>query len=120
MSRPVIAIVRDLFFRSKIDAVASVVRANVEYASDLTSAVARIRHLRPLLIVVDLSDPSIIPDRVVASAREASPDAAIIGFASHVDVKTLDAARRAGFTAAYSKSEFTARLAELLGATAAS
>ena len=40
--------------------------------------------------------------------------ARLIGFASHVDLKALTAARNAGFDLTLSRSEFTARLAELL------
>ena len=44
----------------------------------------------------------------------AAPAARVIGFASHVDLKPLKAAREAGFDLTLSRSEFTARLPELL------
>jgi hypothetical protein len=46
--------------------------------------------------------------------RVAAPAARLIGFASHVDLKVLGAAREAGFELTLSRSEFTQRLPELL------
>jgi hypothetical protein len=43
-----------------------------------------------------------------------APAARVIGFASHVDLKPLKAAREAGYELTLSRSEFTARLPELL------
>ena len=47
-------------------------------------------------------------------SRAAAPAARVIGFASHVDLKPLKAAREAGYELALSRSEFTARLPDLL------
>jgi len=38
----------------------------------------------------------------------------VIGFASHVDLKSLKAARAAGYDLTLSRSEFTAQLPDLL------
>jgi hypothetical protein len=46
--------------------------------------------------------------------RVAAPAARLIGFASHVDLKVLGAAREAGFGLTLSRSEFTQLLPELL------
>jgi hypothetical protein len=46
--------------------------------------------------------------------RLAVPAARLIGFASHVDLKALGAAREAGFEMTLSRSEFTQRLPDLL------
>ncbi len=54
--------------------------------------------------------------RHVEKIRAAAPDARVIGFASHVDLKPLKAAREAGYELTLSRSEFTARLPELLKA----
>jgi DNA-binding NarL/FixJ family response regulator len=109
-----------LFFRSKLDAVANIVAAEVAYASDLDAAVARCAQLQPSLVIVDLSDSSLMPAAAVSTLHAAAPAARLVAFASHVDVKTLNAARAAGFDAALSKSEFTAQLPELLKSAARS
>ena len=108
-----LALVKDLFFRSKLDTVAEHAGVELAYASDLESATRRCAELHPSTVIVDLSlvDPVAIAQKI----RAVAPDAHLIGFASHVDLKPLRAARESGFELALSKSEFTARLPALFG-----
>jgi len=112
--RVVLALVKDLFFRSKLDVVAEQVGAEVAYASDLDAGAARCTELKPSLVIVDLSDEAFPAASASEKLRAEVPDARLVGFASHVDLKPLRAAKDAGFALALSRSEFTARLAELL------
>ena len=115
MSKPVaLGLVRDLFFRSKIDAVASAVGAEVMYASSLDAAVTRCAESSPRIVFADLSDATFPALDTAARIRAIAPDARLVGFASHIDLKPLQAARDAGFELTLSRSEFNARLAELL------
>ncbi len=107
-----LALVRDLFFRSKIGAVANSVGATVAYAEDLQAAVECAAQSRPALILVDLS--AFHPEETVLKLRAAAPASRLVGFASHVDVETLRRARAAGFALALARSEFSLRLGELL------
>jgi DNA-binding NarL/FixJ family response regulator len=109
-----LGLVRDLFFRSKIDAVASAVGADVAYASDLDAAARRCAELKPAVVFADLSDASFPALDTAERIRSAAPDARLVGFASHIDLKPLKAARDAGFELTLSRSEFTARLGDLL------
>ena len=109
-----LALIGDLFFRAKIDAVAAAVGADVEYASSLEAVAARCAAVHPSIAFVDLSDPAFPARDTLEAIRTAAPTARTIGFASHVDLKTLKAARDAGFALTLSRSEFTSRLAELL------
>jgi DNA-binding NarL/FixJ family response regulator len=109
-----LALVKDLFFRSKLDAVAAQVGADVAYASDLDAAARRAAELQPAIVFADLSDTAFPAAETVARLRAAAPAARLVGFASHVDLKPLRAAREAGFELTLSRSEFTARLPELL------
>ena len=105
---------RSRSFRSKIDAVAAVVGAEVQYASSLDAIASRCAQLHPSIIFTDLSDvafPALAPLKQV---RAAATRARVIGFASHVDLKPLKAAREAGYELALSRSEFTSRLPDLL------
>lgn len=110
----VVGLLRDLFFRSKIDAVAHSLGAEVVYASTLEIARNRCSELTPSLIFVDLSDANFPPLQTAADLRSAAPDAKLVGFASHVDLNPLAAAREAGFAHTLSRQEFTASLPELL------
>jgi DNA-binding NarL/FixJ family response regulator len=112
--RVALALIRDLFFRAKIDAVAAAVGAEVEYASSPEVVAARCVQLHPAIVFVDLSDDAFPALDTLKRIRAAAPGARVIGFASHVDLKTMKAARDAGYDQTLSRSEFTSRLADLL------
>lgn len=114
MATVALGMVRDLFFRSKLDAAAAALGVTIVYASDLDAAARRASETKPAVVFADLSDASFPATDSAKRIREAAPDARLIGFASHVDLKPLKAAREAGFDHTLSRSEFTARLAELL------
>jgi DNA-binding NarL/FixJ family response regulator len=113
-SRIVLGLVKDLFFRSKLDAVAESLGVEVLYASTLDAAARQCAGHHPAVVLADLSDAEFPAVATVARIRADAPQAKIVGFASHVDLKPLKAAREAGFDLTLSRSEFTARLAELL------
>jgi DNA-binding NarL/FixJ family response regulator len=116
MSSPVraLALIRDLFFRSKLDALANQLGATIVYAANLELAAARIAESMPTVVMVDLNDENFPADRTIAALSAAAPGVRVIGFASHVDLKALKGARSAGFSETLSRSEFTSRLPELL------
>jgi DNA-binding NarL/FixJ family response regulator len=110
-----LGLVKDLFFRSKLDAVADTLGAQIFYASSLDAAGKRAAEKNPAVIFADLSDPDFPAAATAERMRAAAPGARLVGFASHVDLGALRAAREAGFELTLSRSEFTARLSELLG-----
>jgi DNA-binding NarL/FixJ family response regulator len=109
-------LVRDLMFRSKIEAAAANIGVEVFYSADISRARELCETLKPKVIIADLSDTSFSLVDVVQMVREAAPLATLTGFASHVELKTLKAARDAGFGKVLSRSEFTAQLPALLAA----
>jgi len=109
-----LGLVRDLFFRAKIDAVARATGAGVSYASSLDSALSQCAEDSFAMVFADLSDASLAAPETVARLRAAAPGARLVGFASHVDLKVLRAAQDAGFDQTLSREQFTARLADLL------
>jgi DNA-binding NarL/FixJ family response regulator len=109
-----LGLVRDLFFRAKIDAVAAARGAEVEYASSLDAVATRISATHPSIIFTDLSDATFPALETLKKIRAAAPAARAIGFASHVDLKSLKAARAAGYDLTLSRSEFTSQLPSLL------
>jgi DNA-binding NarL/FixJ family response regulator len=113
-SKAALGLIRDLFFRSKIDAVASALGATVAYASSLDAAALRCAEQKPDLVFADLSDSTFPALETIQKIRAVAPDARVVGFASHIDLKPLNAAREAGFELTLSRSEFTARLPDLL------
>jgi DNA-binding NarL/FixJ family response regulator len=110
----ILGLMHDLFFRSKVDAVSHAVGIAVVYATSMEEANARCAEEVPAIIFVDLADPRFPAVETAGAMRVAAPSARLIGFASHVDLKALSAAREAGFEMTLSRSEFTQRLPELL------
>ena len=109
-----LALVRDILFRSRIDAAAQALGIEVAYASELAQALTQCDEIRPATLLVDLSDAAFAQPQACERIRAAAPKARLIGFASHVELKALNVARSAGFNQILSRSEFTARLAELM------
>ena len=110
----VLALVRDLFFRARLEAAAMAANADVGYASNLDRAREQITETATTLVIVDLGDGAFDPEAVAKQIRELAA-AQLVGFASHVELRKLGAARQAGFDLVLSREEFAARLPELLG-----
>jgi DNA-binding NarL/FixJ family response regulator len=88
----------------------------VGYASSLDREPGRCAELDPAVVFVDLSDANFPAGAIAREVKGARPGARLVGFASHVDLKSLASARDAGFALTLSRSEFTALLPELLKA----
>ncbi len=112
----VLGMVRDLMFRSKIDASAQALGVEVAYVSSMELVAQRCAEIKPSVVFVDLSEKNFGPAQTMAVLREAAPDARVIGFASHVDLKALAGAREAGFARVLSRQEFAVQIPALLAA----
>ncbi|HEX6464086.1 MAG TPA: response regulator [Vicinamibacterales bacterium] len=113
---PVLAAVDDFLFRSKIRAVAKHVGVDVHFAQTQEEILAQARALRPGLVIIDLNSPKADPVATISALR-ANPDTAsvrTIGFASHVHVDLINAARRAGADQVLPRSAFAMNLADIL------
>ncbi len=106
--------VRDLMLRSRIEGAATALGVATVAAATIAIARARAEEHRPAIVFVDLSDGHFPLADTLREIRAAAPAARLVGFASHVDLKALKAAREAGFDRVLSRSEFTAHLPELL------
>jgi PleD family two-component response regulator len=118
MSQRVISVIDDMFFASKIRAVAEA--AGVEISSPRTqeAVVSKARELKPGLIVVDLHNQRIDP---IALAQELKADSELrgtrlLGFFSHVQTELKQNAVSAGFDVVVPRSVFARDLSEILTA----
>jgi hypothetical protein len=102
----VVAFVPDLIDRSKV----SGANADVRFAATPDALVEAASMPGVDVVVVDLSRAG-----VVDALRRLPAGLRSIGFGSHVDTATLDAARAAGCSQVLPRSQFFARLADLLG-----
>jgi DNA-binding NarL/FixJ family response regulator len=113
---PVLALVNDLFFYSKIRQTAQQLGRQLEPAQPETIS-AKLRESAAETLVLELGSGL---EEALDAVRALKSDAElakvrVVAFGSHVQVSMLQAAREAGCDEVLSRSEFTARLPELLG-----
>jgi hypothetical protein len=104
---PILALVRDLLFASRITATAKAVNSTVRVIRDP----ARLAGEPGRRLLVDLSLPGAL-EAAAAWLQAGGPE--VVGFVSHVDADTARAAREAGLTQVLSRGAFTNQLAELV------
>ena len=110
----ILGLIKDLMFRSKIDAAAEALGVEVAYVSVLELLPQRCADIKPSVVVIDLSEKAFAPVPTMMALRTCAPGAKVIGFASHVDLKALASAREAGFERVLSRQEFAAQIPSLL------
>jgi PleD family two-component response regulator len=112
----ILAILDDLMFTSKIKLAATQAGVPVGFARSADSALADMRRSPPALVILDLNNPRTDPLGTVAAMKADATLAGIptIGFVSHVDTVTIDAARQAGVGDVLARSAFVQRLPEIL------
>jgi CheY-like chemotaxis protein len=108
MSGVVIVVVDDMFFVSKIRAVAEAVGVEVSFPRTREALIENASEAR--LILVDLHNQKIDP---VELARELS-GVKLIGFFSHVETELRQKALAAGYDSVIPRSVFARDLAEIL------
>jgi DNA-binding NarL/FixJ family response regulator len=106
----------DLLFTSRITGVA--------LAGDVAIQVARSVELlkklgqaeRPALLIVDLSNPGLVIEELIAWVNTFAADERprVIAYGSHIDTETLKAARAAGCDEVMPRSQFVERLPKQL------
>lgn len=112
----ILAIVDDLMFSSKIKTAAKQLGVTLMFARSRDAALTAMRAESPSLVIFDLNNPRTDPLGTIAAMKADPALAAIptLGFASHVQVETIDAARRAGIDQVMARSGFTEHLGEIL------
>ena len=106
----------DLLFSSKIRTTAKLAGVELTFARTPDDILAQARALKPALVIFDLNAPKIDPINTVQALRQ-DPDLAAVptmGFVSHVDTRTILAAREAGVDEVMARSAFAANLEKIL------
>lgn len=116
MSNKIIAAVDDMFFASKIRAVAEHLGLTVQFVKSVPAAIEAVRQDTPSVIVADLHSQRCQP---LELARELKADddlraIPIIGFFSHVETALQAAALEAGYDRVMPRSAFSNNLAQIL------
>lgn len=112
----ILAILDDLLFASKIRTTANQLGVTVAFARSSAAALEQMRAAAPSLVILDLNNPRTDPLGTIVAMRADAGLAAIptLGYVSHVDTATIDAAREAGIGQVLARSAFTMQLAEIL------
>jgi CheY-like chemotaxis protein len=115
MSKKILAIVDDMFFASKIKAVAEAVGADLTLIKSVEALLQKALEVKPDLIVVDLHNQKTEPISL-GSLLRADPqlkDIKLLGFFSHVEVELQRRAKEAGFTQVLPRSVFARDLPQI-------
>ena len=105
--QPVLVLVRDLMFSSRISAEARAQQVAVKVIRDP----ARLGDQGGTRLIVDLNQEGFIE---AASAWKARGGGEVVGFVSHVDTETIAKARERGIDRIISRGQFSAGLCDIL------
>lgn len=114
----ILCAVDDLMFSVKISTAAKAVGAEVYFERSADMIVARVREKQPSLVIFDLNSAKLRPLEAIV-ALKTDPELTRIrtlGYVSHVQTDTIEAARRAGVDQVLARSAFSDRLGEILSA----
>jgi len=118
MSGVIIAVVDDMFFRSKIQAVAEAVGTEISFPRNKDALIQKAREAKPRLIIVDLHNQKI--DSATLATELKSDDELrsiqLLGFFSHVQTELQSNAMAAGFDQVIPRSVFARDLQKILSA----
>ena len=107
---PVLVLVRDLVFSSRIGAEARAAGRAVTLLRDPASLVG----IPGRRLIVDLNQPGALE---AAAAWKQASSGEVVGFVSHVDAETISRARSAGIDRVLPRSRFVELIPQLLGAS---
>jgi PleD family two-component response regulator len=108
--------VDDLMLSSRVSTAAKAVGATIRFTRSPDAVLSAARAATPSLVILDLNSARVRPLEVVAALRADPALAAVrtVGFVSHVDTATIEAARQAGVGRVLSRSAFVEQLPDLL------
>ena len=107
---PVLVLVRDLMFSSRISAAARATGVEIAVLRDP----AQLRGARGRRLIVDLNQPGALEASIEWNSASACD---VVGFVSHVDAETIARARAAGIDRVLPRSRFVEMLPELLASS---
>jgi len=116
MSGVIIAIVDDMFFKSKIRAVAEAVGTEISFPRNKDALIQKAREAKPQLIIVDLHNQKIDPAALAAELKSDDElrGITLLGFFSHVETELQRNALAAGFDQVVPRSVFARDLQKIL------
>jgi CheY-like chemotaxis protein len=120
-ARPVLCVMSDLMFRSRIDDVTTRLGLPLRAAKSMEQLERHLANGAPAIAIVDLECDSLDSTAAIQRLR-ALPDGAalaIVGYAGHTNATAIAAGRAAGAGVVLARSAFTTQLAAMLERVAA-
>ena len=119
-ARPVLCVMSDLMFRSRIDDVTTRLGLPLRAAKNMEQLERHLANGLPAFVFLDLECDSIDPLAVIARLRQVPKGVTvpIVAYAGHTNVAALRSAREAGVDEALPRSQFTADLSMILAVVA--
>ncbi len=110
---PFLVAVRDLVFRSKIQAAAERLGVPVRLAPRGTPLSQAVRELGEGTVLADLGEPGVLDE---IRAGKAAARVRVVGFLGHLEVELARAAEEAGVDEVLSRGQFVQKLDDILRA----
>src|SRR5687768_6284657 len=112
----IVCAIDDLMFSTRISTAAKSLQADVYFERSAEKLLETIRDKRPSLVIFDLNSGRMRPLDAIAALKQDADLATIrtLGYVSHVDAATIDAARAAGIDQVLARSAFVNQLGDIL------
>jgi PleD family two-component response regulator len=112
----IVCAIDDLLFSIRIRNAAKTLQADIYFERSGEKLLDTIREKRPSLVIFDLNSQRLRPLEAIAALKGDPELLAIrtVGYVSHVDTGTIDAARAAGIDQVLARSAFVAQLGDIL------
>ena len=112
----VLCVVDDLMFSIKISTAAKALGVDIYFERSGDQVLPRVRDKRPSLVIFDLNSTKLRPMEAIAAMKADADlkDIQTLGYVSHVQTDTIEAARKAGIDQVLARSAFSDRLGEIL------
>jgi DNA-binding NarL/FixJ family response regulator len=112
----IVCAIDDLIFSIRISTAAKSLNAEVYFERSGDRLMDTIREKRPSLVIFDLNSARLRPLEAIVSLKNDQELSATrtLGYVSHVDTTTIEAARAAGVDQVLARSAFVSQLGEIL------
>jgi len=112
----IVCVVDDLIFSIKIKTAAKHLGVDMYFERSKDNVLQTLKDKQPTLAIFDLNSARLAPLDAIASMKADPALAAIktLGFVSHVDSGTIDAAKKAGIDQVLARSAFANQLGDIL------
>ncbi|MBI3837051.1 MAG: response regulator transcription factor [Planctomycetia bacterium] len=112
---PAVALISDLVMQSQVSGAAVRAGVSLRIAGSGDALLAQAESVRPRLVILDLSHPTIDPGQFVPRLKSIIPaGGTVLAFGPHVHKGLLSAAADAGCDLVISRGQFHAQMQEIL------